>query len=96
MVAVAVDSRTLTLTWNPPPTEDHNGIIREYHIDITETETGEMFRLTSTVTFLAVQSLHPYYTYLCAVSAYTVLEGPYSLDVAIQMPVDGRNFSSGL
>ena len=35
-------------------------------------------------------SLHPYYAYICHVSAFTVGYGPYSEGVQITTPEDGE------
>ena len=89
MVTTAIDSRTLMISWMPPPFEHQNGIIREYQVNITESETEMVYHLTTAATSLTVPSLHPFYTYNCTVAAFTVAEGPYSLEVNITMPEDG-------
>ena len=85
----AADSRTLFISWSPPPDEDQNGIIREYRINITEVETGMVMFLTTSDTDTLVSPLHPAYTYKCTVSAYTVAEGPRSEVVSTTLPEDG-------
>ena len=94
VVVVAVDSRTFTLGWNPPLPDDHNGIITEYRISVTGTETEETTQFVTVETALTVQSLHPYYTYTCAVAAFTILEGPYSSAISVTMPQDGKRLTS--
>ena len=89
VVMTAIDSRTLLVSWVPPPFEHQNGIIREYRVIITERETGMAYHLTTAATSLTVPSLHPFYTYICTVAAFTIAEGPYSLEVNITMPEDG-------
>lgn len=84
-----IDSRTLSFTWEEPPEEYHNGIIREYHLNITEVDTGREFQVVSTTTLISVSSLHPHYTYQWAVSAFTVGEGPFSPSQRISTPQDG-------
>lgn len=85
------DSRTLLLTWEPPPPEDQNGIILEYRINVTVSETGSRFQLTSDVASLRVSDLHPYYTYLCIITAVTIVgPGPFSQVFTVQMPQDGQ------
>ena len=37
-----------------------------------------------------VSSLHPFYTYHCRVSAFTVEYGPYSESLQIATPEDGK------
>lgn len=85
-----IDSRTLSFTWEEPLEEQQNGIIREYHINITEVVTGRQFQVVSTTTSISVSSLHPYYTYQWAVSAFTVGEGPFSPIQTMLTPQDGR------
>ena len=85
----AINSTTLLVSWMPPPFEHQNGIIREYRVNITEMETGMVYRLVTTARSLTVPSLHPFYTYNCTVAAVTIAEGPYSVEVNITMPEDG-------
>ena len=89
VVTAAIDSRILSISWVPPPFPHQNGIIREYRVNVTERETGMTYRLTTAATSLTVPSLHPFYTYSCAVAAFTIAEGPYSVEVNITMPEDG-------
>ena len=89
LVAVNVSSTSIVLSWSPPPTSQQNGIIREYTVNITEVETASLTVLSSTTTSLLVPSLHPYYTYECAVSAYTVDNGPYSEVLTVTTSEDG-------
>ena len=89
-IGVAINSRTVSFTWEAPPEEDRNGIIREYHINVTELETGREFQVVSSTTSISVSSLHPYYTYQWAVSAFTIGEGPFSAIQSILTPQDGK------
>ena len=93
-IVIAINSRTLSFFWEAPPEEDHNGIIREYRINITELETGREFQMVSSTTSISVSSLHPYYTYQWAVTAFTVGEGPFSTVQSIVTPQDGRMVAS--
>jgi len=85
----AIDSRTVFLSWAPPPLEQQNGNIREYRVNISERETGKRFHLVTTAASVTVPTLHPFYTYNCTVVAFTVEEGPRSVEVTITMPEDG-------
>ena len=87
---MAINSRTLSFSWEEPAVEHHNGIIREYHINITEVDTGRTFQVVSSTTSISVSSLHPYYTYRWAVSAFTISEGPFTSIQTISTPQDGR------
>ena len=87
---VAVDSRTISLSWDPPSLDEHNGIIREYLVNITEVDTGRTFERSSTVESLVVTSLHPYYSYSFTIAAITVGLGPFSEAVVVQTPQDSK------
>jgi len=73
-----ITSTSFTLTWEPPPLELQNGVIRSYTITITEVETENTFHLESLTTSIVVGSLHPYYTYVVSIHAITILAGPQS------------------
>lgn len=88
---IAVDSHTLLFTWEEPMEELRNGIIRQYHINFTEVETERQMQAVSTTTTISLSSLHPYYTYHWAVSAFTVSRGPFTESQTIVTPEDGRN-----
>lgn len=89
LTGMAQDSATILLSWSQPDGH-HNGIIREYRLNITELETGVAFRHVSTTTSLAINNLHPDYTYELTVTAFTVGEGPYSYSHRVTTPEDGK------
>jgi hypothetical protein len=71
-----------------PPPADHNGIIRYYAVNLTETDTGVQFQIESETTAKFILSLHPSYTYDVVVAAVTIAIGPYSLSVTFGLPED--------
>ena len=75
--------------WDELPSEDENGIIRYYLVNVTETNTGYHYQTTSTTTDIALTILHPYYTYSITVAAYTIEEGPFSAPVTFTTLQDG-------
>ena len=85
-----VDSTTVALTWNPPPQESQNGIIRKYIISATEMDTGVEYSWESVSTGIEIHSLHPFYTYQFTVAAYTVQQGPSSYIVTLKTPEDSK------
>lgn len=85
----STDSTTITLTWMPPPAEFHNGIVREYLINVTELETGQMFQQMSLTTYASLVMLHPYYVYQIAIAAVTVSTGPFSAALDLRTLEDG-------
>ena len=74
---IVYSSTVLLLSWDNPPTQEHNGLIRHYNVRILEIDTGKALQLTSNKTFIRVTELHPYYLYKCSVAAYTVADSPY-------------------
>ena len=81
--------------WDELASEDENGIIRYYLVNVTETNTGYHYQTTSTTSDIALSNLHPYYTYSITVAAYTIEEGPFSNLVSFTTLQDGM-FSSGI
>ena len=85
-----VSSSGFLLLWSVPSMADHNGIIRNYTIIVTEENTGRELVLTSSSTSQRIESLHPFYNYTCRVAAVTVGVGPFSLPVTITTAEDGK------
>ena len=91
MVSVSPDPYSVLLTWNPPPSEDRNGPIIGYIINVTVLQTGEKFQLSSNVPTLLVESLRPFTTYVCVFAALTPVGiGPFSNTYIITTPEDGK------
>ena len=84
IVGMAHNSTSFTLSWDPPPPEHHNGIIREYRVNVTERLTGRAFQFSTTTADLLVTDLRPYYEYNCVVVAVTVDEGPHSSAIVVR------------
>ena len=89
MTAVAIDSRTIQISWDLPNEEERNGIIRQYIINITELNSGFQLDLVTNATSILVENLHPHYQYSYQVAAETIAVGPWSEPMLIQMPEDG-------
>ena len=87
---IFVNSTTMMLSWDPPPFDQINGYIRHYIVVVTEHETASEFQEHPTTTQVTLQSLHPYYTYTCHVAVVTTGSGPYTGNLTIQLPEDGK------
>lgn len=87
----ALSSTRISLRWLPPPTHLINGILRYYHILITDPAGANVHNslLDGNLLDLLVDGLHPYYTYNCSVTAVTVGDGPSSV-LQIQTMQDGK------
>ena len=90
MRLTAVTATSIDLSWSPPPTEHHNGIIRQYTVRVVVQDTREMFTHSTSQLSITVGNLHPYYTYNCSVSAVTVMPGPYSEPLIVQTLPDSK------
>ena len=87
-----VTSVGLALSWSYPPEDDINGQIRHFLVNISEEITGTEYILTTMTNSTEVNFLHPFYTYLCSVSAVTVSAGPYSLPIPVTTLPSGEKY----
>ena len=85
-------SRSINVTWLPPPPEHQNGIIRHYLINVTETETGMSTVHMSNTTWLLLNELHPHYNYVLLFAAVTVETGFIGSRISVQTLEDGNAF----
>ena len=90
LTGVALDSHSIFLSWNPPPDEFLNGILRQYQIDVIEEDTLEEFSVNSSSSQYLLSSLHPFYNYDISVAATTVGNGPFSDSIDIATHQDGE------
>ena len=85
----STDSTTIALSWNPPPPENQNGMIRHYTINVTELNSGESFILISINTDIVLSSLHPFYVYEIRIAAVSIATGP-SAFLRVHTEEDGQ------
>ena len=83
-------SNSIRLSWNPPPFEHRNGMIRSYIVNLTELETNISSTYTSLGTTLTINSLHPYYRYQFTIVAVTIGSGPPTAAFIVQTQEDGK------
>ncbi|XP_019848636.1 PREDICTED: phosphatidylinositol phosphatase PTPRQ-like [Amphimedon queenslandica] len=88
----AINSSTLSLSWNPLASSDANGIVREYIVDVFVQDLSEHYQYSTVNTSLILTELHPYYTYTVYIAAVTIGRGPFSSGSSIRMP---QNAPSG-
>ena len=89
LIVSDVESRSLQLSWEAPPTEVVNGIIRKYLVNLTALDSGAERIVESFATSLEINNLHPYTRYTISVSAFTVRKGPGIVDV-VEMLQDSK------
>ena len=89
--ATATSPYSAYLTWEPLDEEDQNGVIIGYVIQVTILETNTTVYLFSNTTYLVVNTLRPWRTYICIIAARTsVGTGPYGSVFVLQSPQDGE------
>ena len=90
VTTTSVDATALLVSWVAPSADQQNGIIRQYHINLTESETGVITYYTVQNTLqTTLTDLHPYYNYQVTVAAITIGLGPYSTEATVQLPEAG-------
>lgn len=89
--ATGVNSTALTVSWQPIPADQLNGVLQQYHVALIEVDTEKSFEfsVTSDHLSISVTGLHPHYTYSVRVSGQTVDVSEYSEPVTVQLPEDG-------
>lgn len=90
LAASWINSSAFFLSWNAPPLEHQNGIIRSYTIHITEQNTSMELLLSSPTAERVVESVHPNYDYMCIVAATTIRLGPFSTSILVRTSEDGK------
>ena len=83
-------STSLTITWQPPPSDDQNGIIQAYNISYGPTTTQDRSLYTNTSTsdvMIELTSLDKFTFYDVIVVPYTIGPGPEEL-VTVQTDSD--------
>ena len=96
LTVTAVTSRTVTLSWDPPPYEGQNGVIRQYMLTVNRSDTSFFTVLNTTMTQLTVEHLLPFRSYIFTVAAQTIALGPFSMEEEIQLPEDGKTLSRAM
>lgn len=69
-----LNSTAIFFSWEPPPLEYRNGIIRQYMIvlDTGRIETTVRALVSGTSYTTTVTNLHPYTSYMCTIAAETI------------------------
>lgn len=78
LTLVDITSHTVTVTWQPPPLDSHNGVIRGYTVRIILDSNNDLSLFNVTGSIITIPDLHPYSSYDVAVAAFTTDRGPFS------------------
>ena len=83
------------MSWQSPLTEDQNGVITGYILNVTSLVTGETEELFTESTAYILDSVSPYTLYSAAVAAQTDAgRGPFSVSISVQTLEDGVFFNA--
>lgn len=89
LTAVQFTTNSLTLSWDPPRSDQQNGIIRYYIVYIADVTNGTAWQLNVNTTRTTIRNLTPFFTYNCSVAPFTVGRGPTSASVVVTLPQAG-------
>ena len=92
--ATIISPTIANLSWDAPLQADQNGIIRHYHINITEVDTARQWTLISVTNTYLLNFLHPHYTYLYSIAAVTISTGPYTQLFNFTVPPESKLIES--
>lgn len=87
---IITTSKSLEMSWEAPPSESNNGIIREYALVIYSFSTGIEQYFTTVNKNFSLSDLHPYTKYSIKVAAVTVETGPFTTPHNITTFEDGN------
>ena len=90
VISNGITSTTLDISWNSLQPEDENGIVRSYIINVTIADNGLNFEVTAYTNSVFLNDLHPYYTYMVSIAAFTVELGPFSIVTSYKTNEDGK------
>ena len=87
---VNITSTIIHMSWEPPLSEDQNGVITGYTLNVTSLVKGETEELFTESTGYVLDPVSPYTLYSAAVAAQTDAgRGPFSASVSVQTLEDG-------
>ena len=93
LVSPSNTSTSITITWEPPPPHECNGIITHHKIGVRAHLSGVTTFITIPMPALShnVVGLQPYTAYYLAVAAGTVNgTGPFTSELSVNTPQDGE------
>lgn len=88
------DSRSLNISWTPPPFLDQNGIITGYNVTYERADVSDsVTELSATDRFILIADLTPFTNYSVRVAARTAVgAGPFSPPITVQTDSDSKLF----
>ena len=91
LVVTLTTSRTISISWSPPPFDQQNGLIRYYLVYLTEINGNTLELQTSdNSTDFTIENVVPIYNYTVSLAAYTIGVGPSTSVLTISIPESGK------
>ncbi len=91
MTAIADSSTMIVISWQPPPLEQQNGIVRSYEVSVYDSERGVWRNVSTTASNTEVMvEVVPFSTYSVRVAAVTILIGVESQGLVVATPEDSE------
>lgn len=84
-----VMSDSVLVSWTAPIAHHHNGILRQYLVEVTTDGSNKTRVLSTAATSMFITDLHPDRSYFIRVAGHTVKTGPYSSSVHLRTLEDG-------
>ena len=75
----AINSTAIQLSWQPPPSDELNGVLELYTVTLIEIPSGIMMTYNTTSSDITIGSLQPCSSYTWGVIPFTVGYGPVSI-----------------
>lgn len=85
----AAGSRSITLSWRPPQSDQQNGILRYYLVTLTSALPTMARNVSALLSNITISGLRPFTPYFCTVSVATIGLGPSTAAERILTPEDG-------
>ena len=87
---LATTPRSLLVSWEPPPAEEHNGELTSYTVTVEDDNEVLVEEERTDQLEAIIGGLHPFQVYYVRVAASTeVGVGPYTIAFLIEMPEAG-------
>ena len=88
--SIIISSNTLLLSWYASDVENTNGILRQYHVEITDRISTDQTVYTTNETHLLVDNLQPNHEYTFRVAALTKFNVRGQFSKAISVTLQGK------
>ncbi len=92
LVVTLTTSSSISISWNPPPFEQQNGLIRYYLVYLTDINGNTLeLQTNDNSTDFTIENVVPVHNnYTVSLAAFTIGVGPSSSALTISLPESGK------